>query len=187
MLHTLQPSTQFQAYIRRHQRHLYSSSQPTPPSPILQLSSYVLQGLRLKVVLLPCFSYFLIANSVNEQKLVSEDVIFALLSKRLEEVYCRVETGFILDGVPRTRLQAEILGHVADIDLVVNFKCTGGYLVKKKLRNESFAPPGEFCSMAKSGSTSDRGSVWKEKSHVFAEQIKPLEDYYRKQKKLLDF
>ncbi|GAV80436.1 ADK domain-containing protein, partial [Cephalotus follicularis] len=97
------------------------------------------------------------------------------------------ETGFILDGVPRTRLQAEILGHVADIDLVVNFKCTGGYLVKKKLRNESFAPPGEFCSMAKSGSTSDRGSVWKEKSHVFAEQIKPLEDYYRKQKKLLDF
>ncbi|GAV64294.1 ADK domain-containing protein [Cephalotus follicularis] len=131
--------------------------------------------------------YKKIANAVNEQKLVPEDVIFALLSKRLEEVYCRGETGFILDGVPRTRLQAEILDHVTDIDLVVNFKCSGGYLVKKKLGSESFAAPGDFCSMAKSGSTADGGSVWKEKSHVFTEQIKPLEDYYRKQKKLLDF
>lgn len=35
-----------------------------------------------------------------------EDVIFALLSKRLEEGYYRGESGFILDGIPRTRIQA---------------------------------------------------------------------------------
>ncbi|CAL5405836.1 unnamed protein product [Camellia sinensis] len=56
--------------------------------------------------------------------LVPEDRIFGLLSKRLEEGYSRGETGFILDGIPRTRIQAEILDQLADIDLIVNFKCT---------------------------------------------------------------
>ena len=32
--------------------------------------------------------------------------IFGLLSKRLEDGYSRGETGFILDGFPRTRIQA---------------------------------------------------------------------------------
>ena len=43
---------------------------------------------------------------MNEGKLVPEDVIFGLLSKRLEEGYNRGENGFILDGIPRTRIQA---------------------------------------------------------------------------------
>jgi hypothetical protein len=43
---------------------------------------------------------------VNEGKLVPEEIIFTLLSRRLEEGYCRGETGFILDGIPRTRMQA---------------------------------------------------------------------------------
>ena len=43
---------------------------------------------------------------MNEGKLVPEDVIFALLSKRLEEGYHGGENGFILDGIPRTRIQA---------------------------------------------------------------------------------
>ena len=47
-----------------------------------------------------------IANAVNEGKLVPEDVVFALLSKRLEEGYYGGEIGFILDGIPRTRVQA---------------------------------------------------------------------------------
>jgi Adenylate kinase len=47
-----------------------------------------------------------IANSVNEGRLVPEEIIFGLLSKRLEERIYRGETGFILDGIPRTRLQA---------------------------------------------------------------------------------
>lgn len=47
-----------------------------------------------------------IAKAVNQGKLVPEDIIFGLLSKRLEEGYYRGETGFILDGIPRTRNQA---------------------------------------------------------------------------------
>lgn len=43
---------------------------------------------------------------MNQGKLVPEEVIFGLLSKRLEEGYSKGETGFILDGIPRTRIQA---------------------------------------------------------------------------------
>lgn len=47
-----------------------------------------------------------IAEAVNSGKLVPESIIFGLLSKRLENGHYRGETGFILDGIPRTRLQA---------------------------------------------------------------------------------
>jgi adenylate kinase len=47
-----------------------------------------------------------IANSVNEGRLVPEDIIFGLLTKRLEEGYHKGETGFILDGIPRNHMQA---------------------------------------------------------------------------------
>lgn len=105
--------------------------------------------------------YKQIANAVNRRMLVPEDIIFGLLSKRLEDGYYKGETGFILDGIPRSRLQAEILDQLVEIDLVVNFRCTDDYLVKHQQ------------------------GVWKES--VYAEQSKPLEDYYQKQKRLLDF
>lgn len=47
-----------------------------------------------------------IANAVNRGEVVSEDIIFGLLSKRLEDGYYRGEIGFILDGLPRSRIQA---------------------------------------------------------------------------------
>jgi hypothetical protein len=40
------------------------------------------------------------------RRLVPEDIIFGLLTKRLEDGYNKGETGFILDGIPRTRMQA---------------------------------------------------------------------------------
>ncbi|XP_022736229.1 probable adenylate kinase 7, mitochondrial [Durio zibethinus] len=108
--------------------------------------------------------YKQIANAVNHGELVQEDTIFGLLSKRLEDGHGRGETGFILDGIPRSRIQAEILDQLAEIDLVVNFKCT------------------EDLMMNTQGEAS-----WSEKLQDYIKQIKPLEDYYKEQKKLLDF
>ncbi|XP_044466541.1 probable adenylate kinase 7, mitochondrial [Mangifera indica] len=115
--------------------------------------------------------YKRIANAVNEGKLVREDVIFALLSKRLEEGYYRGDNGFILDGIPRTRIQAEILDQIVDIDLVVNFKCTEKHLVKKKLDGEAFSPRWEFLSTRSSRfSTVEATAAWTEKFRIYAEQ-----------------
>lgn len=52
-----------------------------------------------------------IASALDHGKLVPEEIIFALLSKRLEDGYYRGETGFILDGIPRSRIQAVSLFH----------------------------------------------------------------------------
>ncbi|KAL6973065.1 adenylate kinase [Sarracenia purpurea var. burkii] len=80
-----------------------------------------------------------IANSVNQGKLVPEDIIFGLLSKRLEDGYYKGETGFILDGIPRTKVQAEILDKLVDIDLVVNFKCVEDCMLEHQRDNSVFS------------------------------------------------
>lgn len=130
--------------------------------------------------------YKKIANAVNEGKLVPEEVIFALLSKRLEERYYRGETGFILDGIPRTRIQAEILDQFVDIDLVVNFKSTEEHLEKKNPGIGNFSRCQEFlCMKQQKSSATDSEGAWKEKFN--AEQSNTLEDYYRKQRKIVDF
>ncbi|KAL2526383.1 Adenylate kinase 1 [Abeliophyllum distichum] len=50
-----------------------------------------------------------LAEIVNQGKLISDEIIINLLSKSLEESQAKGETGFILDGFPRTVRQAEIL------------------------------------------------------------------------------
>ena len=49
---------------------------------------------------------FQLAEIVNHGKLVSDEIIINLLSKRLEEGEEKGELGFILDGFPRTIRQA---------------------------------------------------------------------------------
>ncbi|KAG5068988.1 putative adenylate kinase 7, mitochondrial [Glycine max] len=124
-----------------------------------------------------------IAHSLDHGKLVPDDIIFGLLSKRLEDGYSRGQTGFILDGFPRTRIQAEILDHIAHVDLVLNFKFRRG-LNEKESRNSKFNAYQEYILM-----TSSRTTKQLEDDHdqSHAKECNLLEDYYRKQKKLLNF
>ncbi|XP_015627823.1 probable adenylate kinase 1, chloroplastic isoform X1 [Oryza sativa Japonica Group] len=74
-----------------------------------------------------------LAEIVNQGKLVSDEIIINLLSKRLKKGEEQGESGFILDGFPRTVKQAEILDGVTDIDMVVNLKLREDVLVEKCL------------------------------------------------------
>lgn len=47
-----------------------------------------------------------LAEIVNRGQLISDEIIIDLLSKRLEDAQAKGETGFILDGFPRTVRQA---------------------------------------------------------------------------------
>ncbi|GJY34059.1 adenylate kinase 1, chloroplastic-like protein [Tanacetum coccineum] len=87
----------------------------------------------------------LLAEIVNQGKLVSDEIIFNLLSKRLEAGEAKGESGFILDGFPRTIRQAEILNEVTEIDLVVNLKLREDVLVEKCLGRRICI----FCSSVK--------------------------------------
>ena len=83
----------------------------------------------------------------------------------------------------------EILDQIADIDLVVNFKCTEDSLLKKNLRAGNFSHRHDHLSMSNypgcnlnlqsqdkqlDSSSADSGATWKEKFHLYSEEVSPL-------------
>uniref|UniRef100_M8CMH1 adenylate kinase n=1 Tax=Aegilops tauschii TaxID=37682 RepID=M8CMH1_AEGTA len=168
---------------------------------------YISMGTLVRQELSPTSSlYKKIANSVNEGKLVPEDIIFGLLTKRLEEGYYKGENGFILDGIPRTRMQAEILDEIVDIDLVLNFKCADNCFMKKRSGGDICSHCGQHFGVSspvsRERNLSLGSSTWPaqaqhasviglenprmEKMRAYAEQTKQLEDYYKKHRKLME-
>jgi adenylate kinase len=155
-----------------------------------------------------------IADTVNQGKLVSDEIIINLLSKRLEVGEAKGESGFILDGFPRTVRQAEILDEVTDIDLVVNLKLPEKVLLEKCLGRRicnqcgknfnvasidvkgengnpdiSMAPllPPSHCVSKLITRSDDTEAIVKERLHVYNDKSRPVEDFYRCQAKLLEF
>ncbi|XP_011027050.1 PREDICTED: adenylate kinase 1, chloroplastic-like [Populus euphratica] len=151
---------------------------------------------------------------VNQGKLVSDEIIISLLSKRLEAGEAKDESGFILDGFPRTIRQAEILEGVTDIDLVVNLKlreeallakclgrricshCGGNYNIASiDIKGEN-GKPGIYmaplpappqCVPNLIQRADDTKEVVKERLRIYNEMSRPVEEFYRNRGKLLEF
>ncbi|KAM7468148.1 hypothetical protein LguiB_015710 [Lonicera macranthoides] len=155
-----------------------------------------------------------LAEIVNQGKLVSDEIIISLLSKRLETGESKGESGFILDGFPRTIRQAEILDDVTDIDLVVNLKLREDVLLEKCLGRRlcsqcgknfnvasinvkaengspgmSMAPllPPPHCASKLITRSDDTEDVVKERLRIYNEKSQPVEGYYRSRGKLMEF
>ncbi|XP_042040167.1 adenylate kinase-like [Salvia splendens] len=151
---------------------------------------------------------------VNQGKLVSDEIIINLLSKRLESGESKGESGFILDGFPRTVRQAEILNDVTDIDLVINLKLPEQVLIDKCLgrricsecgknfnvatidvKGENGNPdiymdpllPPSHCASKLVTRSDDTETVVKQRLTVYTEKSQPVEDFYRHQGKLVEF
>uniref|UniRef100_A0A0C9RR25 adenylate kinase n=1 Tax=Wollemia nobilis TaxID=56998 RepID=A0A0C9RR25_9CONI len=178
--------------------------------PHISMGSLVREELRMQSTLSKQLS-----ACVSQGKLLPDNIIFKLLSKRLELGVTLGEAGFILDGFPRTRIQAEVLDHVAGVDLAINFKCKEeDKLIKRCLGRRSCPHCGKTSTMVSidakgmsggsrihmqpvqlqcsclgkfSASTSDAEENLKEKLRIYSEQSKALEDYYCNQRKLLNF
>lgn len=155
-----------------------------------------------------------LAAIVNRGKLLSDEIIIDMLSKRLEDAHTKGETGFILDGFPRTLRQAEILEKVTDIDLVINLKlreealiakCLGRRICSECGRNYNVAcidikdkdgsnrmymppllPPPQ-CESKLITRSDDTEEVVKERIRVYDEMSQPVEEFYRNLGKLLEF
>ncbi|KAG8374272.1 hypothetical protein BUALT_Bualt11G0114300 [Buddleja alternifolia] len=155
-----------------------------------------------------------LADIVNQGKLVSDEIIINLLSKRLEMGEAKGESGFILDGFPRTVRQAEILDDVTDIELVVNLKLPETVLLEKCLGRRicsqcgknfnvasinvkgekgnpdiSMAPllPPSHCVSKLITRSDDTETIVKERLRIYNEKSQPVEDFYRGQGKLVEF
>ncbi|WVZ55318.1 hypothetical protein U9M48_005991 [Paspalum notatum var. saurae] len=156
-----------------------------------------------------------LAEIVNQGKLVSDEIIINLLSKRLKKgEEDQGESGFILDGFPRTVKQAEILDGVTDIDMVVNLKLREDVLIEKCLgrricgqcgknfnlacidvKGENGLPaiymapllPPNNCMSKLITRADDTEEVVKNRLQIYNDMSQPVEDFYRGQGKLLEF
>ncbi|XP_077229100.1 P-loop containing nucleoside triphosphate hydrolases superfamily protein isoform X2 [Tasmannia lanceolata] len=134
---------------------------------------------------------------------VEKHVYAGRLSKLLEVPHISMGTLVRQELNPRSSLyKQEVLDQIADIDLVVNFKCGEECFVKKHPGSGICSHCGESFNMSTSessglnpyshhsqlkSSATFLEDAREEKVRIYSEQSKPLEDYYRKQKKLLDF
>ncbi|XP_039128167.1 probable adenylate kinase 1, chloroplastic [Dioscorea cayenensis subsp. rotundata] len=155
-----------------------------------------------------------LAAIVNQGKLVSDEIVIDLLSKRLENGAAKGESGFILDGFPRTIRQAEILEGVTDLDLVLNLKLREDVLIEKCLgrricsqcggnfnvasisvKGENGMPgiymapllPPSHCTSKLITRSDDTEEVVKERLRIYNEMSKPVEEFYTSRGKLQEF
>lgn len=134
---------------------------------------------------------------MNAGKLVPDEIIIAMMEKRLQEPDCK--EGFMLDGFPRTIGQAEALAGMLDnlaikLDAVVSLEIDDDTVVSRltsrrvckqcgEIYNAVLKPPVREGVCDKCGGDviqrdDDKESVIRNRLSVFHEQTAPLIDYY---------
>ena len=122
-------------------------------------------------------------------KLVPDELVVALLKDRIEQPDCK--TGFLLDGFPRTKAQADALGKIVTIDIALNLVTDLNKLADRMASRRvcpkcgystsaSNAPDGKC---AECGETliirdDDKREVVENRLKVYAENTAPLVEYY---------
>ena len=137
-------------------------------------------------------------------QLVPDDVIVDMVERRLKEEYCRA--GFILDGFPRTVVQAEALDKLLEklhitLDGIVYFDVPDDVVIKRlsgrrickscgAIYNIHSQPPKkegvcDLCGGELYQRSDDEESVVRNRLKVYKEQTAPLISYYEKSDKFL--
>ena len=132
---------------------------------------------------------------IDKGQLVPDEVTCEIVAERLKESDCK--NGFMLDGFPRNVFQAEALDKMSEIDLVLNIaveldklmarltgrrvcsKCGESYHVSTFAEKRCPKCGGEIIQRA-----DDTEETVGKRLGVYAEQTKPLIDYYSAKGKL---
>ncbi len=140
--------------------------------------------------------------------LVPDEIIMQIVKERLSRPDAK--PGFLFDGFPRTIKQAESLGGMSKIDVVINLRIPDKVIIKKILARRTCQKCGEIYNIAdihfgrvnmppvlpkKSGicdkcrgrlvSRSDETEqIIKDRLDVYRKETQPLIDYYSKRKLL---
>ncbi len=70
-----------------------------------------------------------VKSYMDSGELVPDELVIDIIKKRISQKDC--ERGFILDGFPRTVNQAEELGKITKIELVVNFVASENEIIER--------------------------------------------------------
>lgn len=114
--------------------------------------------------------------------LVSDDIVAAIVEERIEEDDCA--KGFLLDGFPRTVVQAEMLDAILEkkeraVDVVIELRVDEEALLER-LRNRI----AETRARGEEPRKDDNEETFKHRLKVYKDQTAPLIPYYEKQGKL---
>ncbi len=143
---------------------------------------------------------------IDRGELVPDEIMVGIIRERLKESDC--ENGFILDGFPRTISQAESLEKVfeenhLELDYVIGFDLPEDVIVKRlssrrvckncgKDYNLVTNPPKkdsvcDVCGGKVIQRSDDNEATIRNRLRVYAEQTKPLIDFYKERGKLYVF
>ncbi|MCK4327855.1 MAG: adenylate kinase [Candidatus Diapherotrites archaeon] len=130
---------------------------------------------------------------MDEGELVPNEIVVSLMKERLAQP--DAAKGFILDGFPRTLGQAEALGGIVGIELVINFTAPEDIIVKRLGTRETCRKCGwiyntitlkpkvpgvcDKCGGELYQREDEKPEVVRERFRVYNEKSKPLIDYYR--------
>ena len=137
---------------------------------------------------------------INASGLVSDELIIAIVKDRILEEDC--VNGFILDGFPRTAIQAERLEGMIDLDKVVYINAPDEVMLERLTArqgcpqcgatyNKLFLPPKveNTCDICNTGLTQrkdDTEEVGLKRIETFHNQSEPLVDFYAKKGILIE-
>jgi len=127
---------------------------------------------------------------IDAGELVPDDVIIAMVRERVSQPDAK--DGFILDGFPRTRAQAEALEEFTHLDAVINIfvpdeklihricgrrvcRDCGATYHESMLENIKICPK---CGGALYVRDDDKEEIVRQRIDVYKEKTKPLIDYY---------
>ncbi|MCP4035723.1 MAG: adenylate kinase [bacterium] len=106
---------------------------------------------------------------MDSGKLLSDDVIAAVVEERLAQDDC--SAGVLLDGFPRTLVQAELLSGILD-----RLGRTLGHVALLEVPNDELER--RMLERAKEGRADDTPEVIRRRLEIYAEETAPLIGYY---------
>jgi adenylate kinase len=126
---------------------------------------------------------------INEGKLVPDDIVIEMMRERLIQQDC--QKGFLLDGFPRTTVQAEALSKIVNIHAVLNLQMDIKTLIYRLSGRRICSHCGSTTHIEFIGGVDDCncGGIYiqreddkeetvKNRLKVYEEQTKPLIDYF---------
>ena len=133
---------------------------------------------------------------IDKGELVPDDVVVKIVADRIKQPDCK--NGFLLDGFPRTIVQAQALDQLTEIDLVINIDVRFELIVAR-ISGRRMCECGQTYHIstydkdtcAKCGKPlyqrkDDTEETVKNRLEVYQKQTAPLIEYYKKKGILVD-